>query len=84
MMAVALPTICAENPTSADLESDSLELLSDVCSDSEIELSVGSSQLSIDSVDSGMTISESSDSETDDELCQEEPSRVKVQCSAEE
>ena len=47
-MAVALPTICAENPTSADLESDSLELLSDVCS--EIELSVGSSQLSINSV----------------------------------
>ena len=68
MMAVALPTICAENPTSADLESDSLELLLDVCSDSEIELSVGSSQLSIDTVDSGMTISESSDSETDDEL----------------
>ena len=63
MMAVALPTICAENPT-AGIESDSLELLSDVCS-SDIELSVGSSQLSIGSVDSGMDIS---DSGTDDEL----------------
>lgn len=62
-MAVALPTICAENPT-AEIESDSLELLSDVCS-SDIELSVGSSQLSIGSVDSGMDIS---DSGTDDEL----------------
>lgn len=63
MMAVALPTICAENPT-AEIESDSLELLSDVCS-SDIELSVSSSQLSIGSVDSGMDIS---DSGTDDEL----------------
>ena len=66
---MALPTIYAENPTSAELESDSVGLLSDVDVCSEIDsLSVGSSQLSLDS-DPGAdmaTISESS--ESDDEL----------------